>query len=72
MKSTDMLERQNEEIKGRTWVIRILPNAESFLRLVRVLAVELNENWIEATRYLNMDLLSGCKKQELRNFDEAA
>jgi transposase-like protein len=72
MKSTNMLERQNEEIKRRTYVIRIFPNAESCLRLVRALAVELHENWIEATRYLNMDLLIDRKKEELRNFDEAA
>lgn len=72
MKSTNMLERQNEEIKRRTHVIRIFPNAESCLRLVRALAVELHENWIEATRYLNMDLLKEHKKEAIRNFDEAA
>ena len=72
MKSTNMLERQNEEIKRRTYVIRIFPNAESCLRLVRALAVELHENWIEATRYLIMDRLIERKKEELRNFDEAA
>lgn len=72
MKSTNMLERQNEEIKRRTHVIRIFPNAESCLRLVRALAVELHENWIEATRYLNMDLLKDHKKEELRNLGEAA
>jgi transposase-like protein len=72
MKSTNMLERQNEEIKRRTYVIRIFPNADSCLRLVRALAIELHENWIEATRYLNMDLLKEHKKEEMRNFDEAA
>lgn len=72
MKSTNMLERQNEEIKRRTHVIRIFPNAESCLRLIRALAVELHENWIEATRYLNMDLLKEHKKEAIRNFDEAA
>ena len=72
MKSTNMLERQNEEIKRRTYVIRIFPNAESCLRLIRALAVELHENWIEATRYLNMDLLKEHKKEELRNLGEAA
>jgi putative transposase len=72
MKSTNMLERQNEEIKRRTYVIRIFPNAESCLRLVRALAIEIHENWIEATRYLNMDLLTEHKKEELRRLDEAA
>ncbi|HUR82752.1 MAG TPA: IS256 family transposase, partial [Thermoanaerobaculia bacterium] len=36
------------------------------LRLVRALAVETHENWIEATRYLNMDLLREHEKQLLR------
>ena len=35
MKSTDMLERLNQELKRRTHVVRIFPNAESCLRLVR-------------------------------------
>ena len=55
LKSTDMLERLNEEIKRRTHVVRILPNAESCLASVRALCVETHENWLEAHRYLNMD-----------------
>jgi putative transposase len=35
-----MLELLNEEIKRRTRVVRIFPNAESCLRLVPALAVE--------------------------------
>lgn len=72
LKSTNMLERLNEEIKRRTWVVRIFPNAESCLRLVRALAVEIHENWIEATRYLNMDLLREQEKERLRQIEEAA
>ena len=66
MKSTNMLERVNEEIKRRTRVVRIFPNAESCLRLVRALAVETHENWLEASRYLNMDDLREHKKLQLR------
>src|SRR3546814_7864322 len=50
MKSTNMLERFNEEIRRRTYVVRIFPNAPSCLRLVRALAVETHENWLEANR----------------------
>src|ERR1700741_5491684 len=57
MRSTNMLERLNQEIKRRTHVVRIFPNDDSCLRLVRALAVEMHENWLEATRYLNMDLV---------------
>jgi putative transposase len=66
LKSTNMLERLNEEIRRRTYVVRIFPNAESCLRLVRALAVETNENWMEANRYINMDDLREHKKLELR------
>ncbi len=65
MKSTNMLERLNEEIKRRTHVVRIFPNRESCLRLVRALAVETHEDWLEASRYINMDLLQEQKKLRL-------
>ena len=63
MKSTNMLERLNEEIKRRTRVIRIFPNEASCLRLIRAMAVETHENWIEAIRYLNMELLEDRKRE---------
>ncbi|MCE3247559.1 MAG: transposase [Geminicoccaceae bacterium] len=66
LKSTNLLERLNEEIKRRTHVVRIFPNAASCLRLVRALAVEMHENWLEAHRYLNMDDLREHKKKALR------
>ena len=66
MKSTNLLERLNEEIKRRTLVVRIFPNTASCLRLVRALAVEMHENWIEAIRYLNMEYLKEHKKEQLR------
>lgn len=65
LKSTNMLERLNEEIKRRTQVVRIFPNEESCLRLIRALAVETHENWIEANRYLDMSLLTEMKKKAL-------
>jgi putative transposase len=66
MKSTNMLERVNQEIKRRTHVVRIFPNMESCLRLVRALAVETHENWLEGTCYLNMQHLAEHKKEALR------
>jgi transposase-like protein len=46
--------------------MRIFPAAESCLRFVRALAVEMHENWLEATCYLNMDQLKEHKKEPLR------
>ena len=65
MKSTNMIERLNGEIKRRTRVVRIFPNNESCLRLIRALGAEMHENWIEAPRYLDMNLLKEHKKHEL-------
>jgi transposase-like protein len=66
MKSSNMLERLNEEIKRRTRVVRIFPNIPSCLRLVRALCVETHETWLEDNRYLNMTLLAEQKKELLR------
>jgi putative transposase len=66
LKSTNMLERLNEEIKRRTQVVRIFPNAQSCLRLIRALAVETHENWLEQHRYLNMEELREHKKLTMR------
>jgi putative transposase len=57
LKSTNMLERLNQELKRRTLVVRIFPDEASCLRLVRALAAEVHEDWMEDNRYLNMEPL---------------
>lgn len=57
LKSTNLLERLNQEFKRRTHVVRIFPDEPSCLRLVRAIAVETHEEWIEGNRYLNMEPL---------------
>jgi len=66
LKSTNMLERLNEEIRRRTRVVRIFPNAEACLRLVRETHENCHENWLEAHRYLNMNDLKEHKKTQIR------
>ena len=66
LKSTNMLERFNQEIKRRTQVVRIFPNEESCLRLVRALAIEIREDWLEASRYLNMIHLKEHQRERMR------
>ena len=61
-----MLECLNEEIRRRTRVVRIFPNRDNCLRLVRALAVETHEDWLDANRYLNMDFLKELRKEQLR------
>jgi putative transposase len=57
LKSTNLLERFNQEIKRRTLVVRIIPDEASCLRLIRAVASEQHEAWMEGSRYLNADLL---------------
>lgn len=55
MKSTNMLERFNEELRRRSRVIRIFPNNESCLRLISALSQETSEIWETGRRYLTID-----------------
>ena len=53
LRTTNMQERLNEEIRRRERVIRIFPNDDSALRLIGALLAEQNEVWQER-RYLDM------------------
>ena len=57
IRTTNGLERLNQEIKRRTRVVRIFPNPEACLRLVSALAVEQSEEWVTGRRYLDMSEL---------------
>lgn len=54
LRTTNMQERLNEEIRRRERVIRIFPNDDSALRLIGALLSEFNEQWM-SRRYLDMD-----------------
>jgi putative transposase len=54
IRTTNGLERLNQEIKRRTRVVRIFPNRQACLRLVTALAVEQSEEWLTGRRYLDM------------------
>lgn len=65
IRTTNGLERLNQEIKRRTRVVRIFPNRESCLRLVSAMSMESSEEWITGRRYLDMEELD-----ELRSTDK--
>jgi putative transposase len=66
IRTTNGLERLNQEIKRRSRVVRIFPNEGSCLRLVTALAVEQSEEWITGRRYLDMEELEGQRPEEER------
>ena len=72
MRSTNLLERFNQEIKRRTHIVRIFPNAESCWRLVTALAAEQHEEWQEGSRYVDMGLLIELRKERMRQIETEA
>ena len=54
LRSTNMVERLNKEIKRRTRVATLFPNESSLLRLVSAILVETSEEWETGKRYLSM------------------
>lgn len=66
MKSTDMLERLNEEIKRRTRVVRIFPSVQSCLHLMKALTAETHEALAGRCPISQYGLLKEQKKELLR------
>lgn len=54
LRTTNAMERLNEEIRRRERVIRIFPNRESLVRLVGALLIEFDEKWTSGRRYFDM------------------
>jgi transposase-like protein len=52
LRSTNMVERLNREIKRRTRVATLFPNEASLLRLVSAILSETSEEWETGKRYL--------------------
>lgn len=50
LKSTNMLERLNSEIRRREKVVRIFPNEQSALRLLGSVLIDIHEDWQSSSR----------------------
>ena len=55
LRTTNMLERLNREIKRRTRVASLFPNEASLLRLVSAVLMEISEDWETGKRYLSLE-----------------
>ncbi len=58
LRSTNPLERFNREIGRRTDVVGIFPDDASLLRLVTMLAIEQNDEWLVGRRYFSAGSIS--------------
>jgi putative transposase len=54
LRSTNSLERLNQEIRRRERVIRIFPSGESAIRLMGALLAQQSETWLSGRKWLDM------------------
>jgi transposase-like protein len=55
LRTTNMLERVNRELKRRTRVATLFPNEASLLRLTTAVLMELSEEWETGKRYVTFE-----------------
>ena len=58
LRSTNPLERFNKEIGRRTDVVGIFPDDASLIRLVSMLAIEANDEWLVGRSYISQKSMS--------------
>lgn|SRR5690554_85727 len=64
LRTTNSVERLNQEIRRRERVIRIFPNEASVIRLMGALLMEQSEKWQTGRKYFDMDLYYQTVNQE--------
>jgi len=67
LRTTNCVERLNEEIRRRERVIRIFPNRESAVRLIGSLLMEIDDKWAAGKKYLDMDEYLQWQKEQKQN-----
>lgn len=70
LRTTNGIERLNEEIRRRERVIRIFPNEESLLRLIGALLMETHDVWQSGKVYLDMTACPSQREQVLTNTNQ--
>ena len=68
LRTTNGVERLNEEIRRRERVIRIFPNEQSAIRLMGALLIEHDEKWATGRKYFEMETYH--QECQLKNHNE--
>lgn len=63
LRTNNVQERANEEIKRRTKVVGVFPSAESMMRLVGSVLIDVNEEWLEMN-FIDASSLKGVCRTE--------
>jgi putative transposase len=72
LRTSNMVERTNQEFKRRGRVVRIFPNPESCIRLYGAISKEWDEDWVSGRKYLDMDPLWEWEKENASKGSEHA
>jgi transposase-like protein len=72
LRTTNGVERLNQEIRRRERVIRIFPNESSVIRLMGALLMEQDEKWQAGRRYFDMNLYYQTDKNKASRGTTAA
>ncbi len=56
-RTSNLIERMNQELKRRSRVVRIFPNEAACLRLLSAVTLEIHEDWSTGRRYFSDDSL---------------
>ena len=65
LRSTNPLERFNREIGRRTDVVGIFPDDRSLIRLVSMLAIEANDEWLVGRSYISLQSMEPLLEERL-------
>ena len=63
LRTNNVQERANEEIKRRTKVVGVFPSAESMMRLVGSVLIDVNEEWLGAS-FIDAASLKDVRRSE--------
>jgi transposase-like protein len=55
IRTTNVMERINKELKRRTRIVGAFPNDDSHLRLAGSILMDINEEWVTGKKYLTME-----------------
>jgi transposase-like protein len=64
LRTSNLMERLNKEIKRRTRVATLFPNEAALLRLVSAVLMEVSEEWETDKIYLRMGISNSSKQEE--------